>query len=279
MFFIGRFFDRRKVWKLLPDYPVYTPPHKGGWEKKDWMTKEQAQENYEFFLAEKDKRIGYLAAFMAEFGAKVELTDEGLVAVSQWMYRYGAYLEDTKQYRRKSVRAFATNNLLWTGDIAGLNIIFDVSTFCGECIVHYNEGARWMLFTGKSTKRNHETRGFNKPWVVGSNLWPGNGIPTYDVYPPSYIHELVQDRWGMICGGDTGPSCWHDPLSLARHIRYHAGNDPERLHPEWPLGFSGPHCAFGKIPPPPDQIEALKRLDQVSRLKRLDEEQNYIQQE
>lgn len=153
MSFITRFFDRRKVWKLLTDYPVYTPPHKGGWEKKDWMTREQAQENYAFFLAEKDKRIRYLAEFLAHFDVKLEFTDDGLVALSQWMYRYGAYLRDTEKYRRESVRASETNHIRWDGDLAGLNIKHDAAAFCGECIVRYNKDAEWFLFTGKDTKK------------------------------------------------------------------------------------------------------------------------------
>jgi hypothetical protein len=265
MNFIKHFFDRRKVWKLLPDYPIYTPPHKSGWEKKDWITPAQAQENYAFFLEQKAKRVETLAQFLAEFGAQATLDDDGLVAVSEWMFRYGAYLRDTRRYRKHSIPAFENYEFVWDGPLAGLNVMHDVYVFCGECIVEYHKDADWFLFTGKWTKRNHDTMGFNKAWIGGMTHW----AEAEKLYPPQYIEELVQDRWVTICdGARSRPSRWNHPLSLARRIRYHASNDPEPPHPEWPNGFDQFPVWFDDNPQSAATEAAFAKLDSVSRLQK-----------
>jgi hypothetical protein len=263
MSYITRFFDRRKVWKLLPDYPVYTPPHKGGLEKKDWMKPQQVQENYEFFLQEKDKRIQYLAEFLAHFDVKLELTDDGLVGLSQWMYRYGAYLRDTKKYRYESVEAYSNHHMRWDGDLAGLNIINDVSVFSGECIILYNKDANWFLQSIK-TKNNQQLYGSGMPWVGGMKHWD----EVEKIYIHGEIDECVNHRWHFIFDGGGSPSFWHDPLSLARIIRYYASNEVDPVRPDYPEGWDGPLAWFGKGPPlPPSRVAALKQLDAVSKLK------------
>lgn len=263
MSFVTRFFDRRKVWKLLPDYPVYTPPHKGGGDKKDWIKPWQAEENYAFFLQEKDKRTQYLAEFLAHFDVKLELTDEGLAGLSQWMYRYGAYLRDTEAYRFEASGAFTYYDKKWEGPLAGMNIMWDASIFCGEIIVSYNNHARWVLFSGKDTKKNHDIMCFNKPCVDIIRSLESKTLEC--MYED--IMACVDSGYYRIIDGLSLPSTWNDPLSLSRIIRYYASNEPAPAHPVTPAGGEG-YYTYGSKGPNEKQQLILAAHDRRYRLRR-----------
>jgi hypothetical protein len=90
--FIRRILDRRKVWDTLPDYPVYSPPFSYGLGWKTIPSRDQIEQNYEYFLRRKADRLEHLAAYLAPFSVELRIEPDALSALGRWLYRYGGHL-------------------------------------------------------------------------------------------------------------------------------------------------------------------------------------------
>ena len=98
MRFISDMIDRRRVWKTLAAYPVYSPPfsYGRGWNYgKGWKMppRWQIKENYEYFLQHKADRLKYLVDYLAPFSVELRLDADALPALGRWLYRYGRHLD------------------------------------------------------------------------------------------------------------------------------------------------------------------------------------------
>jgi hypothetical protein len=163
--------DRRRVWKTLPDYPVYSPPfsYGRGWNyEKGWKspTREQIKENYNYFLRHKADRLRYLADYLALFSVELRLEADALPALGRWLYRYGGHLAPEAA---DVISALCHYEPSWIGEYRSLNVINDIAIFAGDYIVSKNRNTRWDAWYGDGKKYSYEMMGFGQPCIFGAH--------------------------------------------------------------------------------------------------------------
>lgn len=132
----------RRVRKALSNYPVLAPPHG---KHSAFLDFDAAKENERFFFEHKQERIEALGDFLRAFDIDLALQGRGLDAVSAWFPGHAPLL--VAGLRTKAVRqAFYGWRTPWVGRLRGLNTIFDLGLFFGECIIAKNPRCRWRGF-------------------------------------------------------------------------------------------------------------------------------------
>ena len=134
----------RHVRKALTDYPLFEPPHRGNLIQ---LPRDAFEENKWFFLENKAGRIHALSEFLRKFDVSLGLDDAGVAAVSAWLPDYGGLLA-WRLWHPKVERAFFDFAGPWTGKLRGLNTIFDLGIYFGECLIARNPRLRWLIFGG-----------------------------------------------------------------------------------------------------------------------------------
>lgn len=126
--------ERRQVSDALVDYPPYSPP--------PWNADEPRAYQY-FFRDQRSTRLEAFGIFLARFGLALNLADDGAQAVSDWYPVYADLLVDGigSDPLRAAYHEFAVP---WTGTLAGLNPIFDLGVYLGECMLARNPRLRWQ---------------------------------------------------------------------------------------------------------------------------------------
>jgi hypothetical protein len=147
---------RRRMFDLLHDYPVYEPPHRqgpglppqGSRQSDDEYHRNirehvaRGEENlYRFRQVHRHERLEALRAFLSKFDIEVYTDDAGLSAVSAWCPgNCGALVA----YMRDDATRQAFFQLApWTGELRGLNVVFDLGVFMGECVIARNPKLHW----------------------------------------------------------------------------------------------------------------------------------------
>lgn len=166
---ISNMLDRRRVWKSLPAYPVYSPPFH---DSEMALSKKEIRANYDYFLEQKAKRLEYLASYLRSFSVELSLSREALPALDSWLLRYGGHLIPGGGAAIAAMRDYAP---AWVGDYHGINIVHDISIFAGDYIVSKNSGVRWDAYYGDGTKRDYEEIGFGQPCLVGLSHFASTG--------------------------------------------------------------------------------------------------------
>jgi len=213
---IVRMLDRRKVWRSLPDYPVYAPPFR--YEESEIPSHGQIEQNYQYFLRHKADRLKYLADYLAPFSVVLKLEATTLPVLGRWLYRYGGHLDPG---RGEVVYALHHYNPPWTGAYHGLNIINDISIFAGDYIVSKNRFTRWDAWFGDGTQYTYEMMGCGQPCIFGSHR------PGYEGHH-SMLDEIydccgaVRQRWKR---GVTPVDPWDKPGEFERRFSYLADAD------------------------------------------------------
>jgi len=134
----------QRVRKALSDYPVFAPPHS---KNPAFLDFDSARENERYFFEHQSERISALRDFLRVFDVELALEGAGLDAVSAWFPGHAALL--VAGLRNKTVyQAFYRWRTPWTGRLRGLNAIFDLGLFFGECVIAKNPRCRWMGFIG-----------------------------------------------------------------------------------------------------------------------------------
>jgi hypothetical protein len=129
----------RKVMKSLPGYPVYEPLFPGF---PATLPPEQADANFERFMATRAQRIDQLRGFLGNFNVTLDTSGAGLRKLDRWIARYGAFLA----VRETGGRSFDTFLPAWRDERLGQNVIFDLATFIGEIVIERNPGFDWELY-------------------------------------------------------------------------------------------------------------------------------------
>jgi hypothetical protein len=224
--FITRKLDRRKVWEALRDYPEYAPPFRG-----ERLKRAQADANFDFFMSQRKVRLEYLETFLSKFSVPLRLDLECLPPLDAWLLRYGGHLLPRGGV---IIDALEVYDPAWTSDLAGLNIVHDVSVFAGEYIVKYNRNARWSLFIGDGKRGARDMMGYYHPCLFGIHCHhPGYS----DVYP-LYIGELILhccmgSRWRhegpwLPCNSpEDFFRQWGDDNEFTRRVKYWADADAD----------------------------------------------------
>jgi hypothetical protein len=213
--------DRRRVWKTLPDYPVYSPPfsYGRGWSYgKGWKipSREQIKKNYEYFLQHKAVRLKHLADYLAPFSVELRLEADALPALGRWLYRYGGHLHPGGA---EVISALSHYDPAWVGEYRGLNVINDIAIFAGDYIVSNNKNTRWDAWYGDGKKYSYEMGGVGQPCVFGLKHLEYVGYQGHH----STLEEIgdccgaVRERWRH--GARPGQP-WDKPGEFERMLNY-----------------------------------------------------------
>jgi hypothetical protein len=132
------------VRQALADYPPYAPPE---WNGDPNSLLEASNKYREFFFGSKDTRLEALRGFLGKFDVLMDLDDAGLMAVSTWLPQYAdLLLEDfNSDAVRDAYREFTTP---WTGELSGLNPIFDLGIYYAECVWLRRTKLEWIVVRG-----------------------------------------------------------------------------------------------------------------------------------
>jgi hypothetical protein len=173
--------DALKLRWALEEYPVYSPPDM---RNEIELPINLARDNFNYFKANLVFRERSLRTFMEKFAIDATTDDRGLLAVSQWFDRYGGLLLYHKPRSATTLRAFVNYNPPWTGKHIGINVVWDIGIYVGNCIIARRASAHWDLDTGNPDPMSHEALGFHRPYIAGL-YWPAGGDPITQVYADS----------------------------------------------------------------------------------------------
>jgi len=124
---------------LLKDYPLYDPPHK---VEERVLPREQALENFDYFLRVRHERVAYLTNWMREkFGATLTPDQQGVAAMNRWMVQYGGLLLPSQTVEN----SYFSYDPPWTGEGAGCNVVFDLATAFGEFLITNCPNLHWEM--------------------------------------------------------------------------------------------------------------------------------------
>jgi hypothetical protein len=177
----------------LQDYPLYQPPHSLGpllrrradqtdqdfqRYSDDYSTR--SKQNFAYFIEQRAARLGALKTFLAGFGVSADLDDAGLASVSAWLADNSFALADV---RKPDVRGpFYQMRIPWTGDLRGLNVIFDLGVFLGELLIQKQRRLHWKYIPVLSDDGYASSTGYNIDGFRGNTkvkwLDPGTFILT-----------------------------------------------------------------------------------------------------
>lgn len=151
--------DLQRMRLLLRSYPGYAPP-RPGLPHYD-LNVEDGKENYRYFLATKIERILGLSNFLANFSVPLTTDQAGLRAVDAWLHRYGGHLVTRDRHvTGVSYGAFIPP---WTGNLVGLNVIWDLGIYAGNAAIHANHNCSWVFNDGSWTKEGKHLTDYLKP--------------------------------------------------------------------------------------------------------------------
>jgi hypothetical protein len=147
---------RRRMLEALADYPVYEPLHRQGPNCPRHLQDREAREfaargrdNFSYFMAHRAERLSALKGFLAGFGLSVDLQDNGLGAVSAWLPGHCGDLLPTLGLD-ETMQIFFRYLKPWGDNLRGLNVIFDLGIFFGECVIARNPRVHWINWPGTS---------------------------------------------------------------------------------------------------------------------------------
>jgi hypothetical protein len=163
-------------------YPVYAPPHP---HNEIELPAGKARENFDYFLQQRPVRLQCLRDFMKKFGVDAATTDDGLTAVSDWFARYGGLLLHFENRSAATLQAFINHDPPWTGEHIGINVVWDLATFVGECVIARRPSAHWDMNTGDPEPVSLEALGFQRPCVGGLG-WPPYCDPISQIFMDSH---------------------------------------------------------------------------------------------
>jgi hypothetical protein len=135
--------DKRRVRDALAGYPPYDPPR---WTSEDQPAQPIIDEYRAYFLDNRNRRVEALSRFLAKFDIALSLDDEGVKAVSAWLPTYADLLVDGLQQQESDDIwcAYHYFDPPWIGPLTGLNPIFDLGVYMGECMLSRNPRLKWM---------------------------------------------------------------------------------------------------------------------------------------
>jgi hypothetical protein len=174
---------RGTVEAALLDYPVYDPPHRQSANfprqvhGEDWQGafqdfKRRSEENFQYFKEQRPIRLAAFGTFLSKFEVPAGVDDMGLAAVSAWCPNHCGFLvrsfglptssrnrkfrflpTSSRGYRHKfppTWKTFFELSAPWDDQWHGLNAVFDLGVYLGECIIARNPKLYWWFKAGAS---------------------------------------------------------------------------------------------------------------------------------
>ncbi len=176
-------YDALKLRWALKRYPVYSPPNM---RNEIGFPLSTARENFNYFQTTLEPRMRSFRTFMKMFAIDATTDDRGLVAVSEWFNRYGGLLLYYKPRSAITLGAFVNHDPPWIGKHIGINVIWDIGIYIGDCIIARRPSAHWDINTGGPDPMSCEALGFHRPCVAGL-YWPTECDPITQVYMDSQL--------------------------------------------------------------------------------------------
>jgi hypothetical protein len=183
---------RLDVERALPDYPPYDPPHK---VEERRLPKEKAAENFDYFMRVRMQRVAQLRDWLRQhFAVTVTLDEEGVRALGRWGNDYAGWLlaRGTEGHPRSYDSYYDTYYAYdppWTGENAGMNLVFDMGITLGEAIIANCPKLHWdfdpisaiLPRTARMLKRTPGL-GFQRPMLTGFDNPAYKSIPLEVVF-------------------------------------------------------------------------------------------------
>jgi hypothetical protein len=216
--FLSNWKYHRQVWKLLPEYPVYSPPFHSS---EEVLSKREIEANYDYFLEQKSFRLRSLTEFLASFSVELVLSETALPSLDDWIFRYGGHLLPDGGEVTTAVNDYEP---VWTSHFRGLNVIHDVSIFAGDYIVSKNPNVRRDVYYGDGTHRDYDEQGFGQPCLFGlsHDHRPFGGQGFWPIFQDVFRWFEVR-RYRIIHRGHGPPFEIDTPGSFENHLN-HLGN-------------------------------------------------------
>jgi len=170
--------DKWDIKSALLDYPVFSPPHL---RSEIELPIGSARENFSYFLEHLSFRLCALQNFLKKFGVDATTDDQGLAAVSNWFRRYGGLLIYYQRQNTVTLRAFTNRDPTWTSEHVGINVVWDLGIYVGECIIARYPSAYWALNTGNPDPISLKALGYHRPGVAGL-YWPSECDPITQIF-------------------------------------------------------------------------------------------------
>jgi hypothetical protein len=176
-------FDALKVRWALKMHPVYSPPNMSN---EIELPIGMAKENFNYFQTHLASRQTSFRTFMKTFAIDATTDDRGLVAVSEWFNRFGGLLLYYKPRSVTTLHAFVNYDPPWIGRYIGINVVWDIGIYIGNCIIARRASAHWDLNTGNPGPMSCSALGFHRPCVAGL-YWPTERDPITKVFVDSEL--------------------------------------------------------------------------------------------
>ena len=198
-----QFFDGLQIRRAIKDYPVYQPPHTGC---SAMLSSVHLQENFDFFLSEKETRIAALRSFLSLF--KIELRIENSEALGSWMERYGRHLVAMPN---DSLMCMFEHRPMWAGKYSLLNLINDIAIVAGQMIIVKNRDVYWKLCLCKIGHGTEQPVMYGKPCLFFSGR---KGMQKH-IYLNDEIYRFfsslaLKKRTGLILDPWAQPNAFRD---------------------------------------------------------------------
>jgi hypothetical protein len=174
-----------RVRSAMQGYPVYAPPNP---QNEIELPANKAKENFDYFLQQRSTRLQHFRDFMKKFGVDAETTADGLNAVSDWFERYAGLLLHFQPRDTSNLRAFMNYHPPWSGEHVGINVVWDLGTYIGECVIARRPRVHWDLNTGNPDPVSLEALGFQRPCLSGPG-WPPDSDPITQVFMDSQFRS------------------------------------------------------------------------------------------
>jgi hypothetical protein len=180
---------RLDVERALRDYPPYDPPHK---VEERRLPKEKAAENFDYFMRVRMQRLAQFRDWLRRhFAVTVTLDEEGVRALGHWGNDYAGWLA-MRDADGDPTQSYYTYDPPWTGDTAGMNVVFDMGIAFGEAIIANCPKLRWdfdpisavLPRTARMLKRTPGL-GFQRPMLTGFDN------PAYQCTPLDKSYEIA----------------------------------------------------------------------------------------
>jgi hypothetical protein len=197
----GAIAKRRSVAAALAGYPPYEPPK---WDPASKSFRDANAEYKQFFFDQRTYRLEELRIFLEKFNVTMTLEDSAIMNVSRWYPMYADLLVDHLDKEMVWV-AYHSFESPWTGSFLGLNPIFDLGIYFGECMLSLNARLAWQPGRGpEQTFVSHHIFGRR-------NRGPFD--PIREIYNECRNIQS-QKKWPMVPGAET----LLEPDSLYRAI-------------------------------------------------------------
>lgn len=139
---------QRKVLEALADYVPYSPPE---WNSDTKSLHDASAEYRAFFFDNRELRVETFSRFIAKFSVAANFDEAGTRAVSAWCPLYADLLVDGLE-RDSVADTYYEFACPWTGTMIGLNVIFDLGIYIGECVLARNTKLKWLPSRGPEAR-------------------------------------------------------------------------------------------------------------------------------